>query len=73
MRKEKQKHSMPKYIDENAEWLSLTPSQRILETTKLWQLYISLGGNLDPEPDPQSPFYSIYGFGKKKFRNAKKT
>jgi hypothetical protein len=45
------------YIDEEMEWLSLTPRQRILETTKLWKLYIALGGNLDPEPDPQSPFY----------------
>ena len=42
--------------DERAEWLSLTPAQRMLETTKLWQLYLSLGGRLDPEPDPQSPF-----------------
>ncbi|MDO9528413.1 MAG: hypothetical protein Q7J27_04545 [Syntrophales bacterium] len=45
------------FIDEEMEWLYLTPIQRILETTKLWKLYISLGGNLDPEPDSQSPFY----------------
>ena len=45
------------FIDEEMEWLHLTPIQRILETTKLWELYISLGGNLDSEPDPQSPFY----------------
>ena len=31
--------------------------KRILETTKLWQFFIALGGNLEPEPDPQSPFY----------------
>ena len=43
--------------DEAQEWLSLTPSERLLETTKLWQLYLSLGGRLDPEPDSQSPFY----------------
>ena len=43
--------------DETKEWLSLTPAERIKETTKLWQLYLSLGGRLDPEPDPQSPFY----------------
>ena len=43
--------------DEVEEWLYLTPAQRLLETTKLWQLYLSLGGSLDPEPDPQSPFY----------------
>jgi hypothetical protein len=45
------------FVDEDREWLSITPSQRILETTKLWRLYLSLGGSLDPEPDPQSPFY----------------
>ena len=43
--------------DETEEWLHLTPAERLLETTKLWQLYLSLGGRLDPEPDPQSPFY----------------
>ena len=43
--------------DETEEWLSFSPAQRMLETTKLWQLYLSLGGRLDPEPDPQSPFY----------------
>jgi hypothetical protein len=47
----------PEFIDEEMEWISLTPSQRILETTKLWQFYLALGGSLDPEPDPQSPFY----------------
>ena len=44
------------FIDEDTEWLGLTPAQRIRETTKLWKLYIALGGSLDPEPDPQSPF-----------------
>lgn len=43
--------------DEDMEWLNLTPAQRMLETTKLWKLYIALGGGLDPEPDTQSPFY----------------
>ncbi len=45
------------FVDEDMEWVSLTPTQRIKETTKLWQLYFALGGSLDPEPDPQSPFY----------------
>ncbi|MDP2922833.1 MAG: hypothetical protein Q8O30_03820 [Candidatus Omnitrophota bacterium] len=45
------------FIDEEKEWISITPRQRILETTKLWQLYLALGGSLDTEPDPQSPFY----------------
>jgi len=51
-------HSMPEFIDEDREWMILTPVQRIMETTKLWKLYIALGGSLDPEPDPQSPFYA---------------
>ncbi len=46
-----------KFTDEEMEWLTLTPAQRLLETNKLWRLYIALGGSLDPEPDPQSPFY----------------
>ena len=46
-----------KFIDEQDEWLSLTPAKRIKDTTKLWQLYLALGGSLDPEPDSQSPFY----------------
>ena len=45
------------FIDEDAQWLSLTPAQRILETTKLWEFYIALGGSLGPKPDTQSPFY----------------
>ena len=45
------------FIDEDMEWLNSTPRKRILETTKLWRLYLSLGGSLDPEPDSQSPFY----------------
>ena len=57
----KRKKFIPKreleFVDEDMEWMSLTPSQRIKETTKLWQLYLALGGSLDPEPDPQSPFY----------------
>ena len=44
------------FLNEDAEWLRLTPEQRMRETTKLWKLYIALGGSLDPEPDPQSPF-----------------
>ena len=57
MKKRKITNSITGFIDEDLEWLSLTPAQRILETTKLWKFYIALGGSLDPEPDPQSPFY----------------
>lgn len=42
--------------DEWAEWYRLTPLQRWAESEKLWQIYLALGGSLDPEPDTQSPF-----------------
>ena len=43
-----------------AEWYSLTPLERWAESEKLWQHYLSIGGSLDPEPDSQSPFDSLY-------------
>ncbi len=55
--KVKVKFKKNEFIDEDMEWLRLTPSQRLYQTNKLWQFYIALGGSLDPEPDPQSPFY----------------
>ncbi len=58
MRKRKPINLSALSMDEESEWLSLTPAERLLETTKLWKLYIALGGDLDPEPDPQSPFYT---------------
>ena len=30
-----------------AEWYRLTPVQRWLESEKLWQTYLALGGSLD--------------------------
>jgi len=57
MRKQEEIYSMRDLTDEEQEWLSLTPAERIQETTKLWQFYIAVGGSLDPEPNPQSPFY----------------
>ncbi len=38
------------------EWYCLTPLERWQESMKLWQFYLRVGGSLDPEPDPQSPF-----------------
>jgi len=43
--------------EEVAEWYSLTPLERWRESAKLWEVYLSLGGSLDPEPDTQSPFF----------------
>ncbi len=50
--------------DEWAEWYRLTPVQRWLESEKLWQTYLTLGGSLDPEPDTQSPFFDAREFSK---------
>ncbi len=44
-----------------AEWYRLTPAHRWLESEKLWQTYLALGGSLDPEPDTQSPFFDPKG------------
>ena len=43
--------------DEWREWFALTPLERLKASEQLWSMYLSLGGQLDPEPDPQSPFY----------------
>ena len=43
--------------DEWAEWRKLTPEERFLESMKLWETYLALGGSLEPEPDTQSPFF----------------
>lgn len=45
------------FIDEEQEWLHLNPAQRLRETTKLWSIYLALGGSLDPGPNSQSPFH----------------
>lgn len=43
--------------EEQAEWYALTPMERWRESAKLWEIYLSMGGSLDPEPDTQSPFF----------------
>ena len=43
--------------EELAEWYALTPLERWRESAKLWEVYLSLGGSLDAEPDTQSPFF----------------
>jgi hypothetical protein len=40
-----------------AEWYRLSPRERFLESMKLWDTYLELGGSLEPEPDTQSPFF----------------
>ena len=43
--------------EEWARWYSMSPQERFIESTKLWETYLALGGSLDPEPDTQSPFF----------------
>lgn len=46
--------------DEWLEWYRLTPADRWRESQKLWEFYLSSGGNLNSEPDSQSPFDPLY-------------
>ena len=46
--------------DEWRAWYALSPQNRWIETEKLWEFYIAMGGSLDPEPDSQSPFYHAW-------------
>lgn len=56
--------------EEWAEWYRMTPQQRWAEQDRLWEMYLALGGSLDPEPDTQSPFFdedewrALYGHGR---------
>ena len=43
--------------DEWQEWLALTPIERFRQSEKLFAQYLAMGGSLDPDPDPTSPFY----------------
>lgn len=43
--------------DEWQDWYRLTPQERWRETQKLWAFYLAVGGPLDPEADPKSPFH----------------
>lgn len=43
--------------DEWREWVALTPEQRFRESEKLLAQYLAMGGTLDPDPAPTSPFY----------------
>lgn len=49
--------------DEALEWMLMTEEERLRENQRMWQTYLALGGSLDPEPDPQSPFYILYAAG----------
>ena len=37
-------------------WAELTPLKRFRESGKIFAQYLAMGGSLDPDPDPTSPF-----------------
>ena len=43
--------------EELLEWYRMSPRHRWAESLRLWDTFILLGGQLEPEPDSQSPFY----------------
>ena len=43
--------------DEWKEWLDLSPLERFRRSEELLAHYLAVGGSLDPDPDPTSPFY----------------
>jgi hypothetical protein len=53
--------------EEWAEWYRLSPAERWLESEKLWEVFLTLGGSLDPEPDTQSPFFDPEAPGPRPF------
>ena len=40
--------------EEWADWYRLTPQERFIESMKLWDTYLALGGSLEPEPDTRA-------------------
>jgi len=39
-------------------WYLKTPLERLKATEELWRQYLEMGGSLDPDPDPESPFWN---------------
>jgi hypothetical protein len=46
--------------EEWQEWARLTPMERFRESEKIFAQYLAMGGSLDPDPDPTSPFDAAY-------------
>jgi hypothetical protein len=42
--------------EEWQDWYGLSPEEQFLEAQKLYEVFLLMGGTLDPEPDSQSPF-----------------
>lgn len=53
----------PSYTESSMEeaevldWYKMSPAERFVESQKLWEVFVLLGGDYDPEPDTQSPFH----------------
>ena len=43
--------------EEWQEWMALTPLERFQQSEQIFAQYLAMGGDLDPDPDPTSPFY----------------
>ncbi|MDY7030499.1 MAG: hypothetical protein SVY10_01150 [Thermodesulfobacteriota bacterium] len=39
------------------DWYKMSPVECFVESQKLWEVFILLGRDYDPEPDTQSPFH----------------
>ncbi len=46
--------------DEVLEWYRLSPAVRWAESMRLWDTFLLLGGQLEPEPDTASPFHDAH-------------
>ena len=42
--------------EEWQEWIGFTPMERFQRSELIFAEYLTLGGSLDPDPDPTSPF-----------------
>ena len=42
--------------DEWKEWVNLTPLERFVRSEQLLVEYVAMGGTLDADPEPTSPF-----------------
>ena len=53
---ETRKMTYEQLSDEWKDWLSLPPLERFARSEQTLVEYIAMGGSLDPDPDPTSPF-----------------
>lgn len=45
---------------ERAEWVRLTPMERMARSAILWDRYLAAGGSLAPEYDIRDPMHEVY-------------